>query len=361
MGLITKASLLKKLVGWETGTIGYHGDDGCLYLGSGKGHAFGPTYGAGDTIGCGVNFSRKQVFFTRNGTYLGDRTYPLSTSPDPLYAAFGMKSPGEAATANFGFNPFTFNIELYILAQQQEYTAVRIAQIDHKLVEPPLVELLVLKHLVHTGCESSALAFFRAAFAGLRAPFSEEELRSMLERSQLRRKFVNLVLAGNVEECIDTLASAYPALLLQHAELDFLLHARLFIESVKDLDPADKEGFERLLSVGQVLEEKLQFVPGPNHRECTALARDALALIAYKDLAACPSAYLTGDSHRHSVAAALEEALLREDCQSPFSNLERLLRAYQADIELLRHLGNESTALITPLDSILRSQSVKPE
>lgn len=359
--MITKASLLKKLVGWETGTIGYHGDDGCLYLGSGKGHAFGPTYTTGDTIGCGVNFSKKQVFFTKNGSYLGDRTYPLSTSPDLLYAAFGMKSPGEAALANFGFSPFTFNVEAYILAQQEEYTDGRTARIDQRLVEPPLVELLVLKHLVHTGCEASALAFYRAAFAGLRAPFSEEELKAMLQRSRMRRAYADLVRAGQIEECLYALASAYPALLLQHAELDFLLHSRLFIEAVLRLDPADEPAFARLLAVGQVLEEKLQFVSGSSHRECTSLARDALALVAYKDLNACPSAYLIGTAHRQTVASALEEALLREDCQSPFSTLERLIRAYQADIELLRSMGHESTALVTPLDSVLRSQSVKPE
>jgi hypothetical protein len=71
IGLITKSALLKKLVGWEAGTIGYHGDDGYLYLGSGKGTAFGPTYSTGDVIGCGVNFNKKAVFFTKNGQYIG--------------------------------------------------------------------------------------------------------------------------------------------------------------------------------------------------------------------------------------------------------------------------------------------------
>lgn len=133
VGLITKSALLKKLVGWEAGTIGYHGDDGFAYMGSGKGTPFGPTFTTGDIVGCGVNFAKKLIFFTTNGQYIGmadvsgiacvvnlgwhvgEKAYPLDKSSEALYAGFGMKSPGESGSANFGFSSFAFDIEGYIL------------------------------------------------------------------------------------------------------------------------------------------------------------------------------------------------------------------------------------------------------
>ncbi|KAJ0977281.1 hypothetical protein J5N97_012755 [Dioscorea zingiberensis] len=40
---------MRRQPGWEANSCGYHGDDGHLYRGQGKGDPFGPTYSAGDT------------------------------------------------------------------------------------------------------------------------------------------------------------------------------------------------------------------------------------------------------------------------------------------------------------------------
>lgn len=36
-----------------------------------SGESYGPMYTCGDTIGCGVNFKTKTMFFTKNGSVLG--------------------------------------------------------------------------------------------------------------------------------------------------------------------------------------------------------------------------------------------------------------------------------------------------
>ena len=53
---------------------GYHSDDGRLYAGSGVGADFGPRFGEGDTVGCGVFQADNDdlcFFFTKNGVLLG--------------------------------------------------------------------------------------------------------------------------------------------------------------------------------------------------------------------------------------------------------------------------------------------------
>lgn len=329
-------------------------------MGSGKGHPFGPTYSEGDVIGCGVNFVRKRVFFTKNGSYIGDKTYPLCQSNDALYAAFGMKSAGECGMANFGSVGFAFDIDSYIHSQQIQYSEEMACKIDRSLLDPPVVPLLVLKHLVHMGCEQSVRKFYRAAFgvfeADPRVPFSEAGLVKLLERSKMRRRFVDMVLKGEIQACLDALAIQYPALLLHNADLDFLLHSRLFVEAVIEANESD---FSSIFKLGQVLEEKLQYVA--SNPEFQMISRDALALIAYKDVRDSPSAYLLSDHHSSLVASALEDALLREDEMSVYSPLEKLIRAYQTNIEVLRETGHKEVALIEPLSSAVRSQSIKPE
>lgn len=57
-------TLLWFCVRWEANSCGYHGDDGLLYRGHGKGEAFGPTYTSGDTVGAGINYAAQEFFFT---------------------------------------------------------------------------------------------------------------------------------------------------------------------------------------------------------------------------------------------------------------------------------------------------------
>ena len=57
IGLAKATYPLHRHPGWNPGAIGYHADDGCVFVERGKGEQFGPTCSDGDTMGCGIRFT----------------------------------------------------------------------------------------------------------------------------------------------------------------------------------------------------------------------------------------------------------------------------------------------------------------
>jgi hypothetical protein len=108
--------------GWFRGTWGYHGDDGETFDERATGTKYGPTYGAGDTVGCGVEFLKRSAFFTKNGSYLGKKIVygnRFSSLTQQLGIAFteltgrllptcGFGERGTRLKVNFGTEPFMY-------------------------------------------------------------------------------------------------------------------------------------------------------------------------------------------------------------------------------------------------------------
>ena len=112
VGLATRAFPLRtKQVGWDRHSIGFHGDDGVLYHRSGMGvRRLGPRFGAGDTVGCGVDLQLGLVFFTLNDMYLG-LAFRIGTAvlPFQLFPTVGIDSH-QQLSLNFGMQPFRFDV-----------------------------------------------------------------------------------------------------------------------------------------------------------------------------------------------------------------------------------------------------------
>ena len=106
IGLASRQYLMANWLGWKSGSIAYHADDGNLFKASGWNSAeYGPKYGKGDVVGCGVCFtsenhttamtgdSRVDVFFTLNGVMLG--TQKMTIPPQGLFPTICLESPTE--------------------------------------------------------------------------------------------------------------------------------------------------------------------------------------------------------------------------------------------------------------------------
>ena len=115
VGLSTPAfNLKRKQTGWDGDSIGYHGDDGFIYHAGGTGvFQYGPRFGAGDTVGCGLHLRSREVFFTLNGMYLGPAfvlTRLALRTPLILRPTVGVDSR-QKVSLNFGLSgPFRFDI-----------------------------------------------------------------------------------------------------------------------------------------------------------------------------------------------------------------------------------------------------------
>jgi len=71
-------NLHKYMPGWDKHSFGYHGDDGGFYHASGHPVAIEsgglPNFGAGDCVGCGIDYEKNALFYTKNGQFLGYAT-----------------------------------------------------------------------------------------------------------------------------------------------------------------------------------------------------------------------------------------------------------------------------------------------
>jgi hypothetical protein len=99
----------KRMPGWDKNSYGYHGDDGGIFHGKGDMlRRFGPTYGVGDTVGCGIDYANQGIFFTINGQFLGYAWKHVNLQ-QPLRPTIGIDTH-TPISCNFGERPFVFDV-----------------------------------------------------------------------------------------------------------------------------------------------------------------------------------------------------------------------------------------------------------
>ncbi|XP_053554119.1 ran-binding protein 10 isoform X3 [Bombina bombina] len=226
IGLSAQGVNMNRLPGWDKHSYGYHGDDGHSFCSSGTGQPYGPTFTTGDVIGCCVNLINNTCFYTKNGHSLG---IAFTDLPSNLYPTVGLQTPGEIVDANFGQQPFVFDIEDYMREWRAKIqSTIKRFPIGDRLGEwQAMLQNMVSSYLVHHGYCSTATSFARVTETSI-----PEEQNSIKNRQRIQK----LVLAGRVGEAIEATQQLYPGLLDHNPNLLFMLKCRQFVEMVNGTD-----------------------------------------------------------------------------------------------------------------------------
>ncbi|KAF2006491.1 SPRY-domain-containing protein [Amniculicola lignicola CBS 123094] len=229
---------LNRIPGWEPESFAYHGDDGQMFNNNTQGKPFGPKFGTLDVVGCGINFRTGQAFFTRNGVMLGVAFKDLKTDR-PYYPTVGMKKTGETLRANFGQDPFAFDINKLVEAEHSSIQS-EILQLKPLPDESSLIHSLVSQYLAHDGYVESARDFSGEVRAETRALHDDEDAElGYLEPEEdvdgiNRQKIRSAILEGNIDKALKYTNIHYPDVLRENENIYFKLRCRKFIEMIRE-------------------------------------------------------------------------------------------------------------------------------
>lgn len=324
IGFTQEGFKLRRQPGWEANSYGYHGDDGFLYRGHGKGESFGPTFTTGDTVGGGINYASQEFFFTKNGVVVGNPLY--KDVKGPLFPTIAVHSENEKVTVNFGKDPFVFDLKAY---EQQQRSALR-AKIEANPLPENISYGIVRHYLLHYGYEETLNSFDLAnkctvppINTALENGSNEDGYAYALSQRRVLRQ---LIRNGEIDDAFDRLREWYPQITQDDkCTTCFLLHCQKFIELVRvgQLEEAVKYGRNEL---GRYFGSK----------EFEDLVKDCVALLAYEQPQTSLVGYLLEDSQREVVADTVNAMILstNPNLTDPrghlHSILEKLLRQLTA-------------------------------
>ncbi|KAJ4375498.1 hypothetical protein N0V86_007030 [Didymella sp. IMI 355093] len=241
---------LSRIPGWEPDSFAYHGDDGQIFNNTTSGKNYGPKFGTLDVIGCGINFRTNTAFFTKNGHMLGIAFRDLKPNM-PYYPTIGMKKPGETLRANFGQEPFAFDIDKMVqdekAAIQEEINRTKFTPSAAFPDETQFIHQLITQYLAHDGYVETAQAFAEEIVDEARAlandddatiPYQEAvEDMDALNRQKIRAA----ILEGDIDKALKHTQAYYPSVLRDNENIYFKLRCRKFIEMIRDCNELTTE------------------------------------------------------------------------------------------------------------------------
>ncbi|KAI8933594.1 hypothetical protein NX059_009324 [Plenodomus lindquistii] len=248
---------LSRIPGWEPDSFAYHGDDGQVFSNTTSGKAYGPKFGTLDVIGCGINFRTNTAFFTKNGHMLGIAFRDLKPNMQ-YFPTVGMKKPNETVRANFGQEPFAFDIDKMMQDEKmtiQAEIARSKSTSDVSADETQLIHQLVAQYLAHDGYVETARAFSDEVVDEARALASDGEaeipyLAAVEDLDAInRQKIRTAILEGDIDKALKYTTAYYPSVLRENENIYFKLRCRKFIEMIRrcnELNPQYNQSSPRL-------------------------------------------------------------------------------------------------------------------
>jgi hypothetical protein len=223
MGVMTIKSATDKLVGWDTESLGYHGDDGLLFRGnSGQGDPFGPKWGQDDIVGCGIDFVDRRAFFVKNGIIVNFCDFPKSGS-SPLFPAVGLRTPNERLEINF-MGPFEFDIMKHL--DRRAYKLC--TSIRSRPISPLQVQDLLLFYLLYNGYEETFYTVL-TTLPDKQYLAQNEKIHKYFEEKRIQRELFRLIDSGQITHVRTLLEMSFPNV-SRLTEVNFMLTGLELVE-----------------------------------------------------------------------------------------------------------------------------------
>ena len=177
VGLARAGYAKNQMPGWKPVSYAWHGDDGKTFAnGASPGTPLSTPWQEGDVIGCGIDFRRAAIFFTRNGLLQPGSLRGVDT--EGLLATLGFDTKGQCVSVSFGPN-FVYDLSSYDLAPLQ-IPVHRIRYLDGQN-EEKLVNLLAREYMiVEMPVRSKYSEALRCALCLFKAENSPQAVRSAL-------------------------------------------------------------------------------------------------------------------------------------------------------------------------------------
>lgn len=328
--------------GWKRISYGYHSDDGNLYhnsgqpIGSIKVNEKNEMFGMGDVVGCGFNLESKEVFYTKNGQYLGVAFTGFNS--EAIYPTVGI----DQASIKFILDEkdFIFNIQSMREDLKQNMLS--------KALHPQNDEVSVLdscaviqEYLIHEGYLETLNALYSqikenwaAMGDNLHNNINMYDTSMLKLRCQIRKHIAN----GHTEKAF--------ALLKPHMKnmeqkimkdsmnkLLLLLHSQIFVEKIscrKTLEAIDYAQ-EHLAQYMEHEGQSKEFIDSSNKNGVSSWFKlsDIIGLLAYQEPEQSPLKHLLDQGHRDRIINAVNELLLQYEKkidQPVHTVLDRILR-----------------------------------
>uniref|UniRef100_A0A1I7USV0 B30.2/SPRY domain-containing protein n=1 Tax=Caenorhabditis tropicalis TaxID=1561998 RepID=A0A1I7USV0_9PELO len=226
VGLSRRGGELNRMPGWDPQCFGYHGDDGNFFSACGHGRPYGPKFGTGDVIGCGIDTFLNIVFFTKNGKHLSTAYQGQSGQLQDLHPTVGLKTPGERLHVNFGQAPFMFDFEGYrkILNNEKIHKMENIAMPDEI---GTFMDRVVTSFLGHSGALETLKAFEKVSKQP--KPIDHEFLRK-------RKEIVDMVMNATHGSLIqEKLEEHFPGCVAADHKVNLILMCLRYVDLANTL------------------------------------------------------------------------------------------------------------------------------
>lgn len=380
IGVSTSDMVTTRHVGHCSHSWGYSAGDGCKYhYGSRYGLAYASKYGAGDVIGCGIDWSRRDIFFTLNGKHLGTAFSSVTFKSNRIYPTVSLHSNGDRVRCNFR-GPFRFQNRLDLMLDKRRH-AMR-AQIDSTEIHVGDVHALVEEYLLHEGYLETLQCFSETVNRRNPANGASDMKNAgtndtkgtnpLIAISNKRKTLGQLVLDGHIEQVLQMLPELlpdvyHPSSAHIYSSMLLKLHCQCFVEHIRNgcVDEAVQYATEYIypFSVGASTEQAMSDCDGEgnsndsddmsvdngaesrsesdgsgqaNYRrhlesiklfaEDEELIYNTLGLLAYVDPNQSPLHSLMDVERRRSLWDEIQKLIIQRHDISPTSRMEVLLK-----------------------------------